>query len=166
MGTGQRRGRPRAEKLQQAFLFGREHHGFRCGGAVVTVASTVPSPHLPACRRTSRRTTDGSSRRGPTRLTGGGIAPASARPRAPQRSDGVGVGSSFFPPFDRYLPFELSMVARPRYRWIPPGISMGQADVPVPLSPVDPVRPGPPQGSFFSADRAPPPSSSQRLTSM
>lgn len=78
----------------------------------------------------------------------------------------MGWGPASPPPFDRYLLFELSMVARPRYRWIPPGISMGQADVPVPLSPVDPVRPGPPQGSFFSADRAPPPSSSQRLTSM
>lgn len=77
-----------------------------------------------------------------------------------------GVGSSFSPPFDRYLLFELSMDTRPRYRWIPPGISMGQADVPVPLSPVDPVRPGPPQGSFFSPDPAPPLSFSQRLTSM
>ena len=91
-----------AEKFHQALLFGGQHHGVRCGDPSwqrrlpvlcpitlqVGPCSSAPEGHL-SCRD-------------PTRLIGGAITPASALPRARQRSRGV----QFLPgpPGDRDLP--------------------------------------------------------------
>lgn len=103
-----------AEKFHQALLFGGQHRGVGYGDPLwqrrlpvlwqitlqVGPCSSTPGGRL-SCR-------------GPARLTGGAITPASALPRASQRSR----GSSFSPapPGDRDLPPKISIRFGQRYR--------------------------------------------------